>query len=207
MRACLLLLLLSLSAWGQTEHILVLGDSLTAGYGIGKERAFPALLQTRIDEAGLDYQVINAGLSGDTSAGGLRRINWVLRQPIDVLILELGANDGLRGVHPDETYKNLQAIIDKTKAKFPDVKILVAGMQMPPNLGSQYTDAFRELFPRLAKANDAALIPFLLKDVAGRMHLNLEDGIHPTAEGHAILAETVWQYLEPLLESQGTPAP
>lgn len=188
-------------AFAQSGHILVLGDSLTAGYGIGKEAAFPALIQQKLQQQDLAYEVTNAGLSGDTSAGGLRRIEWVLRKPVDILILELGANDGLRGVQPDETYKNLQAIIDKTKAKFPDVQILVAGMQMPPNLGSQYTDAFRELFPRLAEANEAALIPFLLKDVAGRPKLNLEDGIHPTAEGHQIVAETVWTYLEPLLET------
>jgi acyl-CoA thioesterase-1 len=200
-------LLFCAAGFGQSKQILVLGDSLTAGYGIGKERAFPALLQERLQSEGLDYQVINAGLSGDTSAGGLRRVNWVLRQPVDVLILGLGANDGLRGVHPDVTYENLQQIIDKTKAKFPGVKVLIAGMQMPPNLGSQYTDAFRELFPRLAEANQAALIPFLLKDVAGRPKLNLEDGIHPTVEGHRIMAETVWTHLEPLLESAKVPAP
>ena len=189
--------------WGQgvdgEPRILFLGDSLAAGYEIGKEFAFPALIQAKIRRFGLPYTVINAGVSGDTSAGGLRRLGWILRGPVAVLVLALGANDGLRGVPPEETAKNLQAIIDQARRKIPRLKVVIAGMKVPPNLGPDYAEKFEGIFTELAEKNHAVLIPFLLKGVAGRPHLNLADGIHPTAEGHALVAETVWHYLEPLL--------
>lgn len=179
--------------------LLFYGDSLTAGYGIDSEQAFPALIQTRLDSLGWNYESVNAGLSGETSAGGLRRINWILRRPVDVFVLELGANDGLRGIAPESTAKNLQGIIDKVKEKYPQAAIVVVGMQMPPNMGPDYTAAFRNLFPQLAKANGAALVPFLLEGVALVPELNLPDGNHPTPAGHRILADNVWRVLRPLL--------
>lgn len=182
-----------------SKTILFLGDSLTAGYGIDESQAFPALIEKKLSDAGMHYKVVNAGLSGDTSSGGLRRINWLLRSPVDVLVLELGANDGLRGINLSVTEQNLQGIIDRTRDKYPDVKVVVVGMQVPPNLGEEYTSEFRELFPRLAKNNDAYLIPFLLEGVAGNAELNLADGIHPTPAGHKLMSETVWKYLKPVL--------
>jgi acyl-CoA thioesterase I len=179
--------------------ILILGDSLAAGFGVDAEEAFPALLQSKIDGAGLKYEAINAGVSGDTSAGGLRRIDWLLRRKIDVLLLELGGNDGLRGISPATTHTNLQTIIDRTKAKYPQAKVVIAGMQMPPNMGEEYTGAFRKVFPDLAKANKAALVPFLLEGVGGKAEFNLPDQIHPNPEGHRIVADNVWKVLEPLL--------
>lgn len=182
--------------------VLFYGDSLTAGYGIDSEQAFPALIQARIDSLEWNYEAVNAGLSGETSAGGLRRINWVLRRSVDVLVLELGSNDGLRGIAPSSTAANLQGIIDKVKLKYPQVAIVVVGMQMPPNMGPDYTAAFRDVFPALAKDNDAALVPFLLEGVALVPELNLPDGNHPTPAGHRILADNVWQVLEPLLAAR-----
>ena len=179
--------------------VLCFGDSLTAGYGLSRRQAFPALLQKKIDAKGWRFKMINAGLSGDTSAGGLRRINWLLNQKVDILLLELGANDGFRGIDPKIIYNNLQGIINQTKQKNPHVKIVVAGMLVPPNLGLNYSTQFSAVFPRLAQANDATLIPFLLDGVGGRSELNLPDGIHPTAEGHKVVAETVWKVLEPVL--------
>ena len=181
--------------------ILFYGDSLTAGYGIDREQAFPALVQARIDSLGWNFEVFNAGLSGETSAGGLRRIDWLMRRPIDVFVLELGANDGLRGIDLNDTRENLQRIIDRVKKKNSDVALVVAGMQMPPNLGAEYTEEFQALFPGLAKKNGAVLVPFLLAGVADRPDLNLSDGNHPTVEGHRIVAETVWTTLAPVLES------
>lgn len=181
--------------------VLFLGNSLTAGYGLELREAFPALIQKKIDSLDWNFKVINAGLSGETTAGGLRRIDWLLRRSVDVLILELGGNDGLRGIRPDLTKKNLQGIIDKTRKKYPHVKIVIAGMQVPSNLGKSYTKDFQALFPELAKKNDAVLIPFLLKNVGGVPELNQPDGIHPTASGHKFLAENVWEVLQPLLES------
>ncbi|HKQ40141.1 MAG TPA: arylesterase [Verrucomicrobiae bacterium] len=186
---------------GDRRTILILGDSLAAGAGIDPDEAFPALLQKRIDDAGFKYEVINAGVSGDTSAGGLRRIDWLLRRKIDVLILELGGNDGLRGILPASTRTNLQAIMDRTKTKYPNAKIVIAGMQMPPNMGQEYTAAFREIFPDLAKRNKAALIPFLLEGVGGKAELNLPDQIHPNPDGHRIVADNIWKVLEGLLNS------
>ncbi|MCS7012086.1 MAG: arylesterase [Chloroherpetonaceae bacterium] len=189
----------ALSPSEEPKTILFLGNSLSAGFGLDPSQAFPALIQKKIDSAGLKYKVINAGLSGETSAGGLRRIDWLLRQRIDVLVLELGGNDGLRGISVETMRQNLQGIIDRTKAKYPSVKIVIAGMQAPPNLGADYTRSFKAVFPELAKKNNAALIPFLLEGVGGNPKLNLPDGIHPTAEGHQIIAETVWKTLYPLL--------
>ena len=181
------------------KTIVFFGNSLTAGYGLEPTEAFPALIQKKIDSLKLPYKVINAGVSGETSAGGNGRIEWILQQPVDVFVLELGGNDGLRGIPTAETRRNLQAIIDKVKAKYPDAKIVIAGMQMPPNMGHLYTSEFRNIFLDLARKNNIALIPFLLQGVGGEAKLNLEDGIHPTAEGHKILAENVWDMLEGIL--------
>lgn len=194
------LILATASFAGEPKQILVFGDSLAAGYGLGKEYAFPALLTQKAGEAGTPATFINGGVSGDTSAGGLRRIGWNLRKPIDILILELGANDGLRGIEPADTLKNLQAIIDKTREKNPDVKLVIAGMTLPPNMGADYIKAFEGVFQKIAERNDAVLIPFLLEGVGGVPELNLPDGIHPTKEGHKIVAETVWRYVSPLLK-------
>ena len=181
------------------KTILFFGDSLTAGYGLTEEEAFPALVEKSLNQKGKKVRVINSGLSGETSAGGLTRIDWVLRQPIDVFILELGANDGLRGVPLEETRKNLQSIIDKVKAKNKNVKIVVAGMMVPPNMGKDYSTGFQKIFPELAKKNNATLIPFLLEGVAGDEKLNQADGIHPTVEGHKIVASNVGRVLEQIL--------
>ena len=183
-----------------TRTVLFYGDSLTAGYGIDREQAFPALIQARIDSLGWDYEVFNAGLSGETSAGGLRRIDWILRQKVDVFVLELGANDGLRGIDLKDTRSNLHGIVDRVKAKYPDVVLVVVGMQMPPNLGPEYTAEFKGLYSSLAEQNGAALIPFLLTGVGDRPELNLPDGNHPTVAGHKVVAENVWAVLGPLLE-------
>lgn len=184
----------------QTKTILFFGDSITAGYGLSIEEAFPALVEQRLKKARKDIKVVNAGLSGETSAGGLSRIDWVLRQPVHLFILELGANDGLRGLPLDQTRQNLQTIIDKVKAKNPEVKIVLAGMMVPPNLGKEYTAEFKNIYPQLAKKNNATLIPFLLEGVGGDDKLNLADGIHPNVEGHKIVAGTVVKVLEPLLK-------
>lgn len=175
--------------------ILFLGNSLTAGYGLTPEEAFPALIQKKLDSAGYHYRVVNAGVSGETSAGGVRRIDWLLQHPVAILALELGANDALRGQDLRATRANLQAIIDRTRAHDPTTRIVIAGMQAPPNLGEHYTAEFRQLFIDLARANDAALIPFLLEGVGGIPALNQNDGIHPTAEGHEIIAENIWEVL------------
>ena len=181
------------------KNILFFGNSITAGYQLDMDQAFPALIQNRLDSLGLNYQAINAGLSGETTAGGRERIDWVLRTIPDIFFLELGANDGLRGLALEETPKNLQAIIDKVKEANPEVKVIIAGMMVPPNLGQAYTEGFRNIFSSIAEKNDATLIPFVLDGVAGIPSLNLSDGIHPTPEGHQIVAETVWKYLQPLL--------
>ncbi len=179
----------------RSKIILFYGNSLTAGYGIDLDQAFPALIQKRLDSLGLDYTVINSGVSGETTSGGLNRLNWVLNQKVDVFVLELGANDGLRGVPLKETKQNLQEIIDLVREKNSDTQIILAGMQIPPNMGPEYTEEFRNIFPELAEKNEIPLIPFLLEGVAGNPDLNLEDGIHPTAEGHKILSENVWKIL------------
>ena len=178
------------------KTILFFGNSLTAGYGVDPSEAFPALIQNKIDSLKLNYKVINAGVSGETSAGGNSRVNWILRQPVDIFVLELGGNDGLRGIPLTETRKNLQAIIDKLKAKYPEVKLVLAGMQIPPNMGQQYTTEFKNIYTGLAAKNGIPLIPFLLQGVGGEVKLNQQDGVHPTAEGHKIVAENVWNVLK-----------
>jgi len=184
-----------------SKIILFFGDSLTAGYGLDDiNDAFPAIIQSMVDSLGLDYTVVNSGLSGETSAGGRSRIKWVLNQKIDVFVLELGANDGLRGVPLLETRENLQAIIDAVHDKEPEATIILAGMQLPPNMGPEYSTAFKTIFPDLAKKNELELIPFILKDVGGVPELNQEDGIHPTIEGQKIVANNVWTVLEKVLK-------
>src|SRR5271157_1948860 len=177
------------------KTILVLGDSLSAGYGVDPDQAWPALLQKKIDASGLKFKVLNAGVSGDTSADGLQRVDWLLRRKADVLLLELGGNDGLRGVPVASTRTNLQAILDRVRQKYPAIKLVIAGMKMPPNMGFEYVDAFNKIYPDLATKNHAALIPFLLEGVAGKPDLNLPDGIHPAPDGHKIVAENVWAVL------------
>lgn len=181
------------------KTIVFYGNSLTAGYGLSPSQAFPALIQKKIDSLGLPYQVINAGVSGETSSGGKTRIDWILRDPVDIFVLELGANDGLRGTPLSETKKNLQDIIDIVKAKYPNIKLVFAGMEIPPNMGQAYTTEFRNIYTDLAAKNNMTLIPFLLQGVGGEPDLNLEDGIHPNEEGHRIVAENVWKQLEKLL--------
>ncbi len=183
------------------RFILFLGDSITAGYGLDPEQAFPALIQEKIDAKRWNFKVVNAGQSGDTSAGGSNRLDWLLKNRVDILILELGANDGLRGLPAETTRKNLQAIIDRTKGKYPEAKVIVAGMKVPPNMGGDYGRKFEAVFVDLAKKNKAVLIPFVLEGVGGSRELNLADGIHPTTKGHEIVAANVWKVLEPILRS------
>ena len=189
------------SAADSRPVVLFFGTSLTAGLGLEPEEAYPALIQAKLDSAGLAFRVVNAGVSGETSAAGLRRIDWLLTQPVAVLVLELGANDALRGQVLAAARRNLQAIIDRTRARHPDVRIVIAGMEAPPNLGRRYTAEFRQMFVDLARRNEAALIPFLLEGVGGVPELNQGDGIHPNAEGARIMAENVWKVLEPVLRS------
>lgn len=188
-----------LSPQTQPKVILFYGDSLTAGYGLSPQEAFPALVEAKVHKDGKNYKVVNAGLSGETSAGGLSRLDWIMRQPIDIFILELGANDGLRGLPLDQTKKNLQSIIDKVRAKNPTVKIILAGMMVPPNMGPDYSNEFKKVYPELATKNKAKLIPFLLDNVAGIEKLNQADGIHPNAAGHKIVADNVYKVLKPIL--------
>lgn len=197
------MVLLAAAAVGQADErrtILFFGDSLTAGYGLDDptRSAFPAVIQQKLEDAGLPHRVVNAGLSGETSAGGVRRIDWVLRQPVDVFVLELGANDGLRGLPLEMLRQNLQTILDRVRTKNPDARLVIAGMRMPTSMGD-YAAEYDALYAPLAEANDAALIPFLLDGVGGVPELNLPDGIHPTPAGHARVADNVWPVLEPLL--------
>jgi acyl-CoA thioesterase-1 len=181
--------------------IVFFGDSLTAGYGLADPAAesYPARIQAKISAAGLGWRVVNAGLSGETTAGGLRRVDWVLRQPVDLFVLALGANDGLRGLDPALTRKNLEDIIGRVRARYPQAKIALGGMQMPPSMGADYARAFETMFAEVAQKQGAALIPFLLEGVGGIDRLNQPDQIHPNAEGHRLVAETVWKVLRPLL--------
>jgi acyl-CoA thioesterase-1 len=182
------------------KSVLVFGDSLTAGYGLDDpSEAFPGVLQNKIDSAKLPYNVINAGVSGETSAGGRARIAWTLKQPVDIFILELGANDGLRGLPVKQTTENLQFIINTVKAKYPKAKLIMLGMQVPPNMGATYAADFKAVFPGLATKNNMALVPFLLQGVAGVRELNQGDGIHPTHDGAKIVADNVWQVLKGIL--------
>ena len=198
-------LLFSIIGWSSKENqdnpsnIVFFGDSITAGYGIPIEQAFTSLIQEKIKERSLNYRVINAGLSGETSAGGLNRIDWILRSKPSVFFLELGGNDGLRGLSLDETESNLKAMVGKIRAANEQAIIFLCGMQIPPNLGQEYTTKFRLLYEKVAKETNVKLIPFLLEGVGGDPKLNLSDGIHPNPKGHTIVAETVWKVLEPVL--------
>lgn len=179
------------------KKILFFGNSLTAGYGLEEPTdAFPSLIQQKIDSLNLPYKVVNAGLSGETTAGGVSRINWLLKQQIDIFVLELGANDGLRGIPVAETKKNLQSILDTVKVRYPNAKRILLGMEVPPNMGGKYVADFRVIFREIAEKNNIPLVPFMLEGVAGNVKLNLRDGIHPTAEGYKIVAENVWTVLK-----------
>ncbi len=184
----------------EKKTVVILGDSLAAGYGLDPEDSFPAVLQKKIDDAGLPCAIVNAGVSGDTTAGGLRRVDWLMKRPVDVLVVELGGNDGLRGIPVEATRTNIQGIIDRARAKNPRVEIIIAGMIMPPSMGADYETAFKRIFPEVAQTNRASLVPFLLEGVGGRPELNQPDGIHPTAEGAKIVAENVWKILNPVLK-------
>ena len=187
-------------ATGGRGRIVFLGTSLTAGLGLDPDQAFPALIQRKMDAEGLRFEAVNAGVSGETSAGARRRIDWLLRQPVAVVVIETGANDGLRGLEVDSLRSNIQAIIDGARRQSPKPAIVLVGMRAPPNLGSSYSRRFEQVYPQLAKENDLSLVPFLLEGVAGRPSLNQADMIHPTAEGQRRMAETVWEVLEPLLK-------
>lgn len=194
-------ILLALLLQNRVPTVLFFGDSLTAGYGLSADEAFPRWVERNLRQKKIEVNVVNAGLSGETSAGGVERINWILRQPIDVLVLELGANDGLRGLPPDQTKKNLQEIIDRVKTKYPNTKIVIAGMMVPPNLGAAYSQAFKAIYPELAHKNKAVLIPFLLEGVAGNDKLNLPDGIHPNAAGHQAVGALVTPVVERVIQN------
>lgn len=183
----------------ESKVILFFGNSLTAGMGLDPNEAFPALIQEKIDSLQLSYKVVNAGLSGETTASGKNRLGWVLNADIEVFVLELGANDGLRGISLEETRGNLQEIIDVVQQKNPNTTIILAGMQIPPNMGQDYTSEFKDIFPDLAKKNNVGLIPFLLEDVAGNPELNQPDGIHPTAEGQKIIANNIWPIIAEII--------
>ncbi len=188
-------------------RVVFLGTSLTAGLGLqGSEEGYVEAVDAIADSLGLPIEAVNAGVSGETSAGGLRRLDWILREPLDVLFLELGANDGLRGQDPLAMRGNLVEIIERTRARYPDVRIILAGMEAPPNLGPIYTAAFRQVFADIAQTHDVTLVPFLLDGVAGVPELNQDDRIHPTEDGHAIVARTVWPYLVDVLRSDGSPS-
>lgn len=182
------------------KRVVILGDSITAGYGLDPKQAYPALLQSKAKAAGISAQVVGSGVSGDTTAGGLRRVTWALSKGADVLVIALGGNDGLRGISPAETKKNLLGTIEKARQKNAGIKVIIAGMQMPDNLGPTYTAKFKALFPEVAKETKSSLIPFLLEGVGGVEELNQPDGIHPTAEGQAKVADNVWKVLEPALK-------
>lgn len=184
---------------GETKTIVFFGDSLTAGYGVDPEEAYPALIQKKIEGAGLPWRVVNAGLSGETTAGGLRRLDWILRQKGDIFVIELGGNDGLRGIAPAVTRSNLNRMIERIRQHSPDARVVIAGMLLPTNMGPEHTREFATIFPEIARESGAVLIPFLLDGVGGNPTLNLPDGIHPTPEGHQIVADTVWRTLQPLL--------
>ena len=206
LRHLLLCLALGVLAPGQAAEspvgtIVFFGDSLTAGYGLidPSADAFPAVIQTKIEEAHLPWRVVNAGLSGETTAGGLRRVDWILRQPVDIFVLALGANDGLRGIPPDVSRRNLEQILEHVRARYPAAKLVMTGMQMPRQMGSGFSAAFGKIFSAVAEKYGTALVPFLLDGVGGRVELNQGDRIHPNPAGHALVAENVWAVLRPLL--------
>ncbi len=189
----------SATAAAPQGRVLIVGTSLTAGLGVEPSEAYPAVLQRLADSAGLPVEIVNAGLSGETSAGALRRMDWLLRQPVALLVIETGANDGLRGIDPSATAANLRGIVAAARAADAGLPIAIVSMEAPPNLGAAYTDRFRRVFGEVAAESGATLLPFLLLEVAGRAELNQSDGIHPTAEGAALAARTLWPALEPLL--------
>ena len=184
----------------EAKKIIFFGNSITAGYQLDPVDAFPNLIQLKLDSLEMKYECVNAGVSGETTAGGLQRVDWVLKGKVDVFVLELGANDGLRGLPLDETHKNLVAIIQKVQNTNPKAKILLCGMEVPPNMGDEYAKKFRETFMKVSKETDVPLLPFILEKVAGKKDLNLPDGIHPTEEGHKLVAQTVWSKLDNLLD-------
>lgn len=184
----------------EQKNIIFFGNSLTAAYGLNISEGFAGRIEQRLDSLKSGYKVIHAGNSGETTAGGVSRVDWVIsKQKPTIFVLELGGNDALRGFKTEDTEKNLQEIITKVKTKYPDCKILLAGMYAPTNMGKEYTKAFQAIYPKLAKQNNLQLIPFLLEGVGGIPRLNLADGIHPTAEGHRIVTENVWKVLKNLL--------
>jgi acyl-CoA thioesterase-1 len=183
-------------------RIVFLGTSLTAGLGVDPGQAYPALIQSKLDSARLPYEAVNAGVSGETSAGALRRVDWLMRQPVSVLVIETGANDGLRGLDPDSMRSNIQAIIDRANQQSPKPRMVLAGMRALPNYGFGYARRFREVYADLAEENDLPLVPFLLQDVAGQGEMNQEDMIHPNPSGHRVIAENLWKVLEPVLEGR-----
>jgi acyl-CoA thioesterase I len=188
------------TASGTRPRVVFIGTSLTAGYGLPDIRlAYPALIQRRLEAAGLRYEVVNAGVSGATSADARRSIDWILGRPVDVLVIETGANDGLRGLDVDSLRANIQAMIDRARRQAPPPRIVLVGMEAPPNYGADYARRFRAVYPELAQANGAALVPFLLEGVAGVDSLNQGDGIHPTAAAERLLADNVWRVLGPML--------
>jgi acyl-CoA thioesterase-1 len=184
----------------QRPRIVFLGDSLTAGYGLAKDQSVPSLIAARLATKGLDYEVVNAGVSGDTSAGGLSRLDWSLEGPVRVLVVELGANDGLRGLPVDAMRDNLDAIIKRALGR--GIRVVLTGMEAPPNYGQAYTNEFRAVFRELAAAHEVTFVPFYLEGVAGNPRLNIADGIHPNPEGARIVEQTIWRALEPLLSDR-----
>lgn len=180
---------------------LVLGDSLTAAYGLDRSEGWPALLENRLAAAGRNWRVVDAGVSGDTTAGGRRRVSWLLRQPVDVFMVALGGNDALRGLPPEATEENLDAILQAVRRQRPTARLMIAGMLAPPNLGPAYEEAFAAVYPRVAQRHDAVLIPFMLEGVAGVPALNLPDGIHPNAEGQKVVEAHLWSHLDPILRT------
>jgi acyl-CoA thioesterase-1 len=201
--SCLLLGTAALlrAAGDGTRTIVFFGDSLTAGYGLENPGAnsYPALIQQKIEAGNLPWRVVNSGLSGETTAGGLRRVDWILRQPVDIFVLALGANDGLRGISPTVSRQNLEQILTRVRTRYPSAILVLAGMQMPPQMGPEFAAAFGRMFPEVAEKFQARFIPFLLANVGGIAELNQGDGIHPNPAGHALVAENVWKVLRPLL--------
>lgn len=183
------------------KRIVILGDSITAGFGLSRTEAYPALLQTKVKEAGMPFEVVGAGVSGDTTAGGLRRVSWALGPGADVFVVALGGNDGLRGVPVKETEQNLERIVEAVRKKCPDALVVIAGMQMPANVGQEFRSAFAALFPRVAEKCGTLFIPFLLEDVGGLPEMNQDDLIHPNVEGQKRVAHNVWKVLEPALKA------
>jgi acyl-CoA thioesterase-1 len=196
------LVFLAPAATAAAQHTIVFfGDSITAGFGLDDpgDDSYPAVIQARISAAGLPWRAVNAGLSGETTSGGLRRVDWILRQPVDVFVLALGGNDGLRGIAPSLIRANLEAIIERVRARRPSAVVVLAGMRMPTNMGEDYTHAFAAVFPEVAARERTPLIPFLLDGVGGRPELNQGDGMHPTAAGDLVVADNVWRVVRPLL--------